>query len=122
MRKSKKVVLAGMAVILLFGTLVYAKTPNSEISQQEAECGWYESGRRQGLYTNPALAHTVGNLFQNETLDNILAMSRDERLPEWRAERFFQGTVFQNLTVEDLESFYEQGFRDMEELLPVLGY
>lgn len=122
MQKRKKMVLAGMAAILLFGTLVYAEEPNSEIPLTKAEFSWYEEGCRQGLYTNPALAHTVGVLFQNETLDNILAMSKDERLPEWNMRSFFQGTVFQELTIEDLESFYEQGYRDMEELLPVLGY
>lgn len=121
MRIYGKAVLAGMAGILLFGTLVYAKEEPYSLPEEMA-VSWYENGVQQGLYTNPGLEDTVGVSFQNETLDNILMMSRDPSLEGWSVERFFTGTVFRDLTVDELEAFYAEGYRDMDEVLTALGY
>lgn len=122
MKRMRNVVWAGAAGILALGILAYAKEGNASAAGTEGRASWHENGVRQGLYTNPELKDTVGVLFQNETLDSVLLMSRDPELDGWSVENFFAGTVFQDLTVEDLEGFYAGGYRDMEEVLAALGY
>ncbi|MBQ8040998.1 MAG: hypothetical protein IJ274_14230, partial [Lachnospiraceae bacterium] len=143
----KRITALLLALILTFSTTVGATTiPEgsleeettavaTELSSDESEdkvltvddfagTEWYQNGYAAGLYRNKGLNQTVGFIFQNETVSDILKMCDDTILLSngWNLDEFFDGTVFKGVTKEDLQMFYEEGINDLGDLLGISLY
>jgi len=102
--------LAAMMLVLTANTVSAGELASARFGQMD----WYINGINRGLYANPELDYSITHHFQNETISDIIRMSKS--VSGFDINEFFEGTIFAGYTVSDLEDFYAMQIDDMSEL------
>jgi len=92
--------------------------PMEEVTETEPYSStWFANGQARGLYWYSPLSDTWGYLYQNETVSDILNMSEDPALEGWSFSGFFKGTIWANLTRDNLLWLQQQGIEDLNDAI-----